>query len=1044
MKFAFSCLTSVSFFLAIAETSLLFHLLGNAISRYLQGAVGPISEVTTTDKSSEEGQHPGYETEGRTQETGSERSSISYKKSKSKSSEHSGKKKQLIYDCRNCGDSCNPNCFPNGNGLAKQLSYDCNNCGDSCNPNCFPNGNVLAKQLSYDCNNCGDSCNPNCFPNGNGLADGGGVFGYGGAGQGLSSTPVSVMGQASVATLGYGGSYGPSYENGRIGVSNPPCNGVGAGYGVGSYMNGEVYGNCGVDGGHTTVYRRPSIVVPQPPDVIHHAPVVVHRRPIIVHRRPIVYHQNPIIVHKPPVRVRQAPIVVHPVIHHHRFVTHDVHEYHPARLNYTGIPENYREYDNNPCLCRGKKDCVCDNSNNNYIKKKHIHKPKAEKATSRSIPSPSHSKKHPKDSSKRCFSCGDDCDPSCSSGGGPGVGGIDGSVVTSSSIGPHVPIDAVGVQGATVSGFEGGATVGGAVPGAAVGGVGIGGNGPSQSVVGYDSPTGDTSGGVGVNEEVQGGYTGSQGNSVNFVDVASPGSFPSGPSRSEYVGTSIRHAASVHVGDQNSHDTTVYKRPDIVVPQPPDIIHRPDIVIHRGPVVVHRRPIVYHQAPVVVHKPPVVVHQAPIVVHPVVHHHRVITHHVHDYHIEPVVNQATASVDQGTTTTVSQGGVVSGGNTISGDNVISGSNAPSPGGGIYQDGNSGGCTCETVKIDCSCDNNVKKASVSKTKTVRSLIPKVDEKRNKVETGNLTNLNNSSDSIFNSTVQFRTGKKKKKDVVVSRPPIIYHPPPEIYHRPDIVVHRPPLLIHRPSIIYHQPPVIVHRPAVVYHQPPLVFHQPPPAVQQPLLVSHDTFRFHPSAFYTHMGSVVNKVGSYVGVPHGPIVNYPHSPFYGTTGYGPAPPSGYHGFGNEKVPYADPESPEGHEPFMSVSNMGHGESREEGEGYGHLPSPELYHGPPEGQNGPPFERPGEGFTPHEPFGGPHEAFIEPHEGFGGPPHEGFESRNGFTEGENGFAQHHEEITSPDFEGHRGEAEGTHQVNFEGTQQGNNAPRAADFNDD
>lgn len=131
-------------------------------------------------------------------------------------------------------------------------------------------------------------------------------------------------------------------------------------------------------------------------------------------------------------------------------------------------------------------------------------------------------------------------------------------------------------------------------------------------------------------------------------------------------------------------------------------------------------------------------------------------------------------------------------------------------------------------------------------------------------------------------KFKTGKKKKKDVVVNRPPIIYHPPPEIYHRPDIVVHRPPLLIHRPSIIYHQPPVIVHRPAVVYHQPPLVFHQPPPAVQQPLLVSHDSFAMHPSSKYTHMGSVVNKIGAYVGVPHGPILGYPHNQFYGPTGY------------------------------------------------------------------------------------------------------------------------------------------------------------------
>ncbi|XP_074612394.1 uncharacterized protein LOC141866752 [Acropora palmata] len=125
-------------------------------------------------------------------------------------------------------------------------------------------------------------------------------------------------------------------------------------------------------------------------------------------------------------------------------------------------------------------------------------------------------------------------------------------------------------------------------------------------------------------------------------------------------------------------------------------------------------------------------------------------------------------------------------------------------------------------------------------------------------------------------------KKKKDVVVNRPPIIYHPPPEVYHRPDIVVHRAPILIHRPPIVYHQPPVVVHRPAVVYHQPPIVFHQPAPAVNQPLLFSHDSFVVHPMAFASHMGSVVNDAGHYVGLPHGGVSNYPGTMPHGPTGH------------------------------------------------------------------------------------------------------------------------------------------------------------------
>lgn len=109
-------------------------------------------------------------------------------------------------------------------------------------------------------------------------------------------------------------------------------------------------------------------------------------------------------------------------------------------------------------------------------------------------------------------------------------------------------------------------------------------------------------------------------------------------------------------------------------------------------------------------------------------------------------------------------------------------------------------------------------------------------------------------------QARGGKKNA--VIVNRPPVIYHPPPEIYHRPAIVLHRPPILIERPSIVYHQPPVIVHRPAVIYRQPPLIFHQPPPVVHQPLLRSHDSWMPIPSLH--HVGSEIQRAGVWSGVP------------------------------------------------------------------------------------------------------------------------------------------------------------------------------------
>lgn len=44
--------------------------------------------------------------------------------------------------------------------------------------------------------------------------------------------------------------------------------------------------------------------------------------------------------------------MVHPVIHHHKFVTHHVHDIHVVPMAH-----------HNHCGCHGKKDCICDTSN---------------------------------------------------------------------------------------------------------------------------------------------------------------------------------------------------------------------------------------------------------------------------------------------------------------------------------------------------------------------------------------------------------------------------------------------------------------------------------------------------------------------------------------------------------------------------------------------------------------------------------------------------------------------------------------------------------
>ena len=75
---------------------------------------------------------------------------------------------------------------------------------------------------------------------------------------------------------------------------------------------------------------------------------------------------------------------------------------------------------------------------------------------------------------------------------------------------------------------------------------------------------------------------------------------------------------------------------------------------------------------------------------------------------------------------------------------------------------------------------------------------------------------------------------------------------------------------------------------------------------------------------MGSVVNKVGSYVGVPHGPILGYPHNRFYGPTGYShPQSSGGFSDYGGQGMAYSGPGGGHGE----GLGNSYHGE----GEGHG-----------------------------------------------------------------------------------------------------------------
>ena len=165
------------------------------------------------------------------------------------------------------------------------------------------------------------------------------------------------------------------------------------------------------------------------------------------------------------------------------------------------------------------------------------------------------------------------------------------------------------------------------------------------------------------------------------------------------------------------------------------------------------------------------------------------------------------------------------------------------------------------------NRNAAKTSDSKTAKKKSgvkLIEKIKKLRKKSKVERRSTENNKADktSVLKPEKEKEQKAGRKNVVIVNRPPILYHPPPEIYHRPPIVLHRPPILVQRPAIVYHQPPVIVHRPAVLYRQPPLVFHQPPPVISQPMLHSHDTFTTRPAL--QHVESKVMPAGTVLGIP------------------------------------------------------------------------------------------------------------------------------------------------------------------------------------
>ena len=636
---------------------------------------------------------------------------------------------------------------------------------------------------------------------------------------------------------------------------------------------------------NSVVIHRPPIIYHPPPEIYHRPDIVVHRAPIVLYRAPIVYHQPPVVVHRPAIVYHQPPIVFHqpppmvnqPVLHSHdTWVSKAVVVPYGSRVHhvatYRGVPHEDIFMHGIGTGAFGKSRVPIRGSRRNEIhgvsekgsnakpdetattkqsksrsdqgtnrlpiiqhETKHKRLKSADAATvmnktlNNPLPAADHIKNQARPRTQRALE-------NLISGNEKPVSG---AVSITRDIN-NVPSDFVSAQmrmQRSINDLQG--------P--------MGGSARIQRVIAEQRNK----------FEGESPYQMFKRNSEESDDSSTSDENAGKNTNSTKKTILVIHRPPIlyHPPSHMIHrPSIVVHRPDIIVHRHPIVLHRPPILVHRPPIIIHRRPILIHRAPIILHRPPLVIHRPSIVIHRrpyIIHHHpimihrapiivhkgpQMIIHHSHLIHHYPMhmIHMHCPGCGFGKSTVAR----LEAKRTHRENSYTSNSDR------LHKE--------STIMDSQWKGSNLPKRSVAEMKSKGSSTEEIKRKKRKDK------------------------HKKKKDVVVNRPPIIYHPPPEVYHRPDIVVHRAPILIHRPPIVYHQPPVVVHRPAVVYHQPPIVFHQPAPAVNQPLLFSHDSFVVHPMAFASHMGSVVNDAGHYVGLPHGGVSNYPGTMPHGPTGH------------------------------------------------------------------------------------------------------------------------------------------------------------------
>ena len=653
---------------------------------------------------------------------------------------------------------------------------------------------------------------------------------------------------------------------------------------------------------NSVVIHRPPIIYHPPPEIYHRPDIVVHRAPIVLYRAPIIYHQPPVVVHRPAIVYHQPPIVFHqppPMVHQPVLHSHDTWVTKPVVIPYASHVRHVATYKGVPheeifmhgigTGAFGKSRVPMTATRRNKVEGKNQDGDEETKTTTQ-FNKPTDETKNPE--TKHADDAKQNKESNTKLGAGERItraltdslihkqwknrNPVGAATRIQRSLPSLLPEFDDQVASRYSSEFSLDSQGYDEIPEEDVAAA----TRIQRSIDGVWSPytkplthgvTTHTGAGARIQRALADPWTTFEGEKpYEMYKRSSEENQTSTPDENADKNTNstkktllIIHRPPIlyHPPSHMIHrPSIVVHRPDIIVHRHPIIFHRPPILMHRPPIIIHRQPVLIHRPPIIVHRPPLVFHRPPIIIHRrpyIIHHHpiifhrpplfihkgpQMIVHHSHLIHHYPMhmIHMHCPGCGFGKSTVARLED-----NSTEHDN----------------------------KKTSHSDRSLKDSTVADSEGKSSNKPKrsVADKKSKKSSMETDHHRKKKD-----------GHKKKKDVVVNRPPIIYHPPPEVYHRPDIVVHRAPILIHRPPIVYHQPPVVVHRPAVVYHQPPIVFHQPAPAVNQPVLYSHDSFVVHPMAFASHMGSVVNDAGHYVGLPHGGVTNFPGNIPHGPTGH------------------------------------------------------------------------------------------------------------------------------------------------------------------